>query len=485
LPPSPADSPSSELSRLLGKREPRLSTKPLRPLTPKTSRGYLFIQFCEDLGRPLLPWQEELAIRALELRPDGNYRFRTIIVQVARQNGKSEFSKLIALFKLFTDNVDLVLGVAQDVSIAKEVWEGALAIAQASEEMAQYITKPRYQNGEIHFGLVGGGRYKISAATRSAGRGLSVDHLTLDEIREHRDFLAWSALSKTTTARPNAQIWAISNAGDRFSVVLNQLRDAALNETDPTIGLFEWSAPDNCELDDPEAWAQANPALGYLISEETIRSSLATDPPAVFRTEVLCQRVDVLNAAVDPTAWEAGKDPLGDLSEARDAGKVALGFDLSPDGLHATLVAAGETASGKPRLEVVAAWSSTEEVRRELPALVARINPRSIAWLPAGPSAALAPILRALTNNVEIKGSAVGEACQQMADLVASRGLIHPGDPLLDAHVLNTQKFTSGDGWRFVRKGVGHVDAAYAGAAALYALLTEPEPTPVPRSQIF
>ncbi|MGW3992215.1 terminase [Amycolatopsis sp. NPDC004772] len=475
----------SGLSRLLGKREPRLFTKPLRPLTPQTSRGFLFIQFCEDLGRPLLPWQEELAIRALELRPDGSYRFRTVIVQVARQNGKSEFSKLIALFKLFTDNVDLVLGVAQDLSIAKEVWEGALAIATESEEMSQYLTKPRYANGEQYFGLVDGGRYKISAATRSAGRGLSVDHLTLDEIREHRDFLAWSALSKTTTARPNAQIWAISNAGDRFSVVLNQLRDAALNETDPTIGLFEWSAPPNCELDDPEAWAQANPSLGYLISEETIRSSLATDPPDVFRTEVLCQRVDVLNAAVDPSAWEATKDPLGDLSEARDAGKVALGFDLSPDGLHATLVAAGLTATGKPRLEVVDAWSSTEDLRRDLPALAARIKARAVGWLPAGPAAAVAPVLRALENQVEIKGSSVGEACQQMADLVATRGLIHPGDPLLDAHVENTQRFYSGDSWRFVRKGVGHVDAAYAAAAALYALLNEPEPIPLPRSQIF
>lgn len=468
---------------LYGRREPRLSTSPLRPLTPATSRGFVFIDFCEALGRPLLPWQEELAIRALELRPDGSYRFRTVIVQVARQNGKSEFSKLMALFKLFVDDVGLVLGVAQDLGIAKEVWEGALAIAQASDEFRPYLTKPRFTNGEQYFGITGGGRYRISAATRSAGRGLSVDHLTLDEIREHRDFSAWSALSKTTNARPNAQTWAISNAGDRFSVVLNQLRDSALNGRNETIGLFEWSAPDGAELDDRDGWAQANPALGHLISEETIQSALDTDPPAVFRTEVLCQQVDVLDAAVDPHSWAALADPVGDLSGMRD--HIVLGLDISPDSQHATLVAVGKPGVGRPRLEVVESWSSTDDLRRDLPGLLSRIKPRALAWLPAGPAAALAPTLRALPESVEIKGSAVGEACQQFADLVSTRGLVHPGDPLLDAHVTNTQRFFSGDSWRFVRKGVGHVDAAYAAAAAVYALFTEPEPAVIPRSQIF
>ena len=474
--------PSSETSTLFGKREPRLSTPSLRPLTPQTSRGFLFAEFCRELGRPLLPWQEELAIRALELNSDGSYRFRTVIVQVARQNGKSEFSKLLALFKLFSDGVELVLGVAQDLSIAKEVWEGSLAIAQDSKAMRGYLNKPRYANGEQFFSIKGGGRYKISAATRSAGRGLSVDHLTLDEIREHRNFDAWSALSKTTNARPNAQIWAISNAGDRFSVVLNQLRDAALAGIDPTIGLFEWSAPDDAALDDREAWAQACPALGYLISEETIRSALATDPPDVFRTEVLCQRVDVLDAAIDPGAWNSLADPLMNLADVKDS--VVLGLDVAPDGGHATLVAVGAKDENRPRIEVVEAWSSTEDLRRDLPGLIARIKPKAFAWLPSGPAGALAPMLRDLPGSVEIKGSAVGEACQGFADLVVSRGLVHPGDPLLDAHVTNTQKLHSGDSWKFVRRGVGHVDAAYAAAVALYAFFTEPGPPVLPKPMI-
>ena len=37
----------------------------------------------------LHPWQRWLLIHALELNPDRTFRFRTVIVEVARQNGKT------------------------------------------------------------------------------------------------------------------------------------------------------------------------------------------------------------------------------------------------------------------------------------------------------------------------------------------------------------------------------------------------------------
>lgn len=469
---------------VLGNREPRVFTPPLRPLTPETTRGYEVIEFARDvLQEPLLPWQEEVVLRALELRPDGRYRFKTVLVLVSRQNGKSHLSRVIALWKMYVDGARLVLGVAQDLSIAREVWQGAVDTAQSLAELRQEITDVRRVNGEQELKIASGARYKISAATRSAGRGLTVDHLTLDEIREHRNFDAWSALSKTTIARPNSQIWCISNAGDRESVVLNHLRDAALSSQDSSIGIFEWSAPDGCPLDDIEAWKAANPALGVTITLDAIRGALATDTPSTFRTEVLCQRVDALDAAIDAGAWESSHDPAGSMESLRD--QVVACLDVAPDGNHATLVAAASTGEGRTYVEVIEAWSSTEEVRHELPELLRRVNPRTFAWFPTGPAAALAPELRQIPNAVELTGAKVAEACQGFADLVHSRRVTHPGDPLLDAHVTSATKFTSGDGWRFVRRGVGHVDAAYAAAGAVYALHAVPVEAPAPRSKVF
>ncbi len=61
-----------------------------------------------------------------------------------------------------------------------------------------------------------------------------------------------------------------SNAGDAFSTVLNDLRERSLSYPPKTLGYYEWSAPQHCKIHDRKAWAMANPALGYLITEETL-----------------------------------------------------------------------------------------------------------------------------------------------------------------------------------------------------------------------
>jgi hypothetical protein len=343
-------------------------------------------------------------------------------------------------------------------------------------------------------------RYVIRATNRKAGRGLSIDELNIDELREQHDWKAWSAVSKTVMARPMAQIWVMSNAGDDDSVVLNQLRDAAGVKTgpdgvstlgearDPTIGIFEWSAPDGCELDDIDAIAQANPGLGHIIDISAIDSARGTDPPNVYRTEVLCQKVDQLDGAVDPVGWKACADPAGKMPKT---GLVAC-FDMAPDGAHCTLTAAVLLPDGRVRVAVVQAWKSADAARKgELQAALDTLKPAVVAWFPSGPAAAFAPILRPknlkpikvgdITRKmykgveyVELTGLQVSEACQGLADVVRARGIAHPDDPLINAHVIGATRLLSGDGWRFVRRGVGHCDAAYSVAGSAHVALTRP-----------
>lgn len=462
----------ARLHKITGKVEPRLFTEPLRPLSRKTSRGYEIIDFAELAGEPLLPWQKHAVIRAMELLTDGSYRFRVILILVARQNGKSQLKRTVSLWRLYMEPRSFILGCAQDVSLAREQWNYAQETILACPDLKNELAKVRNVNGDEQFMLSNGSRYKIAASNRKAGRGLSIDELNIDELREQRSWDAWSALSKTTMARHNSQIWCMSNAGDDESVVLNQLRDAALSGRDPSICLLEWSAADGCELDDEVAWAQANPGLGHTVSHAAIRSALGTDPPGVFRTEVLCQKVDQIDGAVDYNAWKACADPSGSLEGLK--GRVSCAFDIAPDGAHATLAAAAQLDDGRTRVEVVRAWTSTDQARDEMPELLDRIRPVSIAWYPTGPGAAFAPMLRPRAGSLEITGMKVAEACQGLADLVSARKIVHGAEALLDAHVSGAQKLPSGDGWRFTRRGgVGHVDAAYAAAGAIYVALTQ------------
>jgi phage terminase large subunit-like protein len=432
----------------------------------------------EMIGEPLLPWQRWAAIHALETVPGGAFRFRVVLVLVSRQNGKSHLGRAVTLWRMYIDGARLILGVAQDVSLAREQWQMCIDGINAAPDLAAELETVRRVNGDEQFRLTSGARYKIAASNRSAGRGLSIDQLNIDELREQRNWDAWSALSKTTMARHNSQIWCMSNAGDDESVVLNQLRDAALARRDPSIGIFEWSAPDGCELDDPKAWAQANPALGLTVSEAAIRSAMATDPPNVFRTEVLCQKVDQLDGAIDLAAWKACADPAGTMEGLRD--RIVLCFDVAPDGAHSTLAAAAQLDDGRARVEIVRAWKTTEAARTELPELIERIKPQAVVWYPTGPAAAFAPMLRpdprlhSRVQYVELTGMRVAEACQGLADLAATRRVVHNADPLLDSHVSAAQKMPAGDGWRFTRRGEGHVDAAYAAAGAVYVALVTP-----------
>jgi hypothetical protein len=486
---------------VLGATTPRLWTRPLVTgppgpcgclcaLTPSTSAGFQAVTFAERvLGLTLHPYQRWLLIHMLELRSPGRFRFKTLLILISRQNGKTWIVKVLALFFLYLRGRCLVLGAAQSLDIAKEAWSGAVELAQDVDDLADEIAPNgvRRANGDICLTLDSGSRYRITAATRSAGRGLSVDLLILDELREHRDWGAWGALSKTTTARPGSLIVGISNAGDDQSVVLNSLRGAALAEADDTLGLFEYSAPDGCALDDLDAIAQANPSLNHPngVSLGAILSALATDPPSVYRTETLCQRVDALDAAVDPAAWDACGDELApNLGAARE--RVAACLDVAMDSQHVTLCGAAVLEDGRVRVEVLGAWASTDAARSDLPLLLKRIRPAVFGWFPNGPAAALAADLRVGNPDaVELKGAAVTESCMELADLVVARKIQHPNDPLLNAHVGAATALRVSDGFRFVRRGTGHVDAAYAAAGAVRLALTLPPPVRRHRARIF
>lgn len=327
---------SSLLSRevgLLGSESARIFTPPLRDLTPETSKGFACIEFAEEiLEITLHPWQRWALIHALELKPDGAYRFRTVILLVARQNGKSTLLLVLALWRMYVDAAPLVIGTAQNLDIAEELWNTAVDIAEAIPELNELIAHVDKTNGKKALRLESGERYKVAAASRRGGRGLSGDLVLLDEVREHKNWDAWGAVTKTTMARRLAQVWAASNAGDLSSIVLRHLRSLAHRalgwpdgedgmvdvglavEADDSLGIMEWSAAPGRSVWDRDGWVEANPSLGYTVTDEAIAAAAATDPEPVFRTEVLCQFVNVMTSGPIPgDVWEGNRAPNGTI----------------------------------------------------------------------------------------------------------------------------------------------------------------------------
>jgi hypothetical protein len=398
-----------------GSEVPRVYTPPLRELTPETSLGFSVIEFAETvLLLTLLPWQKWLLIHMLELLPDNSLRFRTVIVLVARQNGKSTLSQVLGLWFMYVYGIALVLGTAQDLDTAEEVWEGAVNLATETDddenpvrpELHDLVDKVVQVNGKKALVLKTKKRWKVKAANRRAGRGLSGDVIFLDELREHQSWDAWGSITKTTIARAFALILCMSNAGDSTSIVLRHLRklghaavgdpdgivkadeedpyadeptDEELEEfdddaaelledleDDETLGIFEWSAKPGRSVHDRDGWCEANPSLGYTIQERTLASAAKTDPEWVFRTECLCQWPGgTLSGPFPPMTWEAGRwapDRPTD-TPPKIVGPLKACVVMSHDRKTTSIVVAGRREDGLPQVEVVAQRAGTAWVR--------------------------------------------------------------------------------------------------------------------------
>lgn len=518
----------------LGSETPRVFTPPLRELTPETSLGFAAVEFAQDVcGIDLFPWQAWLLIHSLEMAPgltvstmgergrlDPIFRFRKVIVLVARQNGKSTLSQVLSLFFLYVLGTDLVLGTAQDLDTAEEVWEGALDIIDETPELAALADKPIRNNGKKAIRLKSGERYKVKAANRRAGRGLSGDLILLDELREHQSWEAWGAITKTTMARPAAMIWALSNAGDATSVVLRYLRKSAHDslgdpdginaDDDPsallpvaddgagddapdiedlmetsadTLGLFEWSARPGCDVMDRDGWASANPSMGYGISERTLAGDAKDDPEWVFRTECLCQWSDgSLEGPFPPGAWEAGLwVPDQHPSELPPAivGPIAASVDVSTDRGRAHIAFAGHTADGRAQIELVASRAGTDWVAdwikkaAEKGADITGITGQSRG----APVSDLLPELEASGLKVfEWAGADLTGGTGKFFDAVRDNNFRHFPQPLVDvAAATAVPKITDGGAFLFDRRKSPVDIAPLQAFAGAYWLLNKPD----------
>ena len=462
---------------LLGRTEPRLYTKPLVTgrkgqcgcgcaLTPKTSLGFSCVDFARDvLGINLFAWQRWLLIHAMELRRDGRFRFRTVLVLVARQNGKTTLVEVKNLWKMFVLRVPLVINTAQNLDVSEESWDNGLAMVESIPELAAEMDgDPILRNGKKTLRLLGGSRWKVATASRKGGRGLSGDDVNLDELREHQTWDAWAAVTKTTLAvgkSPGRQVWAYSNAGDAKSIVLNDLQDkgraAAENPVaDSSLGFFEWSAPDRCPIDDESYWPQPNPSMGYEygLDIEALRAALGTDPEPVFRTECLCQRVDDMTPdwRVIPQALWASREIPRSYPEV-----PAFAVSAShPDADRYCIAVAGRVGD-RLAVQVLPAEDGAGWVIPRLKQLIETYSPCAVVMRDRGPTAALhAETVKAGILSVADGGPLVTPWVKESATAfrlfndAITKGepmlLGHFAQPELDAAVKAADRKAAGDG---------------------------------------
>lgn len=339
--------------RMMRKAEARKgSTHPrLAPPIPAKSLLPDFRTAADELGIKLMPWQEVAAryitaIRPVRGRPRADavpqWAFREVAIVVARQNGKSEL--LIPRIVMGLQRGESILHTAQNRDLPRKTFLRVASLIAGHDDTLSV----RRANGQEEIITASGGRYKVVAPNASS-RGETADLVLIDEVREQRDEELMDAMLPTITARPNAQIIYLSNAGDEESTVLNDLRRRGTDDPDPRLAYLEWSAGSDRDLSDVDGWSEANPALGYILPLETLEYFRANRPPNSFETEHLCRWVVTMRPRlVSDVAWQRCR---GVVEKPR---RPMLALSMDASGTRASAAIAWLQTDGTVGLRLIA-----------------------------------------------------------------------------------------------------------------------------------
>ncbi len=450
---------------IVGSPTPRIFSSPVKGAT---SRAPEVIAFAKSIGMTLMPWQIN-ALGDMLLVKDGNWVGKTIGLCVSRQNGKTELAKLRILAGIYLFGEKSIAMMSSNRNMAVTTFRQIHYLIQETPELFVKWEKTYATNGNERIRFKNGAEIIVVAATNEGARGLSVDFFFIDELRDIKPE-AWDAALYTTQAKPASQILAVSNAGDKGSTVLNQLREKGIEDKTPSLRWLEWSAHPSLKITDRKAWAQANPALGHTITAEILEHRIRTGDPNQVRTEMLTQWVDNLASPWPIGAWESCKVE----NMVFEAGaSTFFAMDISPSRRHAALVA-GQMVGDKVKLKCLQTWkaeASIDDLRMasEINEHIKRFRPKMLLfdrYTTAGVAARLAhtgvPVM-------EISGQLFASACDEMLAAMSHNRIEHGDEYELSESVNSCAMRTTDSGWRIVRrKSAGEVAAAIASAMVIW-----------------
>ena len=457
----------------MGKRKgstlPRLSNAPIKG----RSRIDEVLPWLESIGQELLPWQKHVLTDMLKVDKDGKFIRKTNLLLVSRQAGKTHLARIRILAGLYLFGEKSIIAMSSNRAMALDTFRKVCELVEDTPLLRTQLKQIRVANGQESLELLNGARYEIVAATRDGSRGKTADLLFVDEVREISEE-AWTAAKPITRARPNSQIFMTSNAGDAFSTVLNNLRTRALSYPPKTLGFWEYSAPDFCDIWDKDGWYQANPALGYLVDEETIAESVATSSVEATRTETLCQWISALRS---PWPHRAFEDLTVQELQIQPGRTTIFALDIAVTKRDASLVAAQLMDDGKIAVGVVAQFHSDAAVDElkiavEVHEWARKYKPRMICYDKYTAASVAERLSMSGQKMQDMSGQVFYQACGDLLDAIVNQRLIHNGQQsLIDSMNACAAKETDA-GWRIVRrKSAGDVTAAIGLAMCIHQIL--------------
>jgi phage terminase large subunit-like protein len=285
------------------------------------------------LGKPvrLLPFQRKFILEVYD-NPNGTSR---AYLSIARKNGKTGLIACLLLAHIVGPEAyqnSRIISGARSRRQAAEVFNYAAKMVWMSPELTK-LAKCTPSSKTI-LGYAKNVEYQAISAEAKTAHGGSPILAILDEVGQIKgptdDFV--EAIETSQGAyEGRAMLFAISTQAATDNDLFSRWIDDAETSKDPRIVSHVYTAPAECDLQDEDAWAAANPALGVFKAISDVRdfAQRAARQPVVessFRWLHLNQRIDASAPFVTPAVWKAcATNDLADF----DGLPVFGGLDLS------------------------------------------------------------------------------------------------------------------------------------------------------------
>jgi phage terminase large subunit-like protein len=251
---------------------------------------------------------------------------------------------------------------------------------------------------------------------------------------------------------------------------------------DPAFFMAWWEANPDANHRDREAWMEANPGFGDIVSEEDFESAIRRTPEAEFRTKRLNQWVSSQISWLPNGTWE----PLAD-EVAWDDEEIMLGFDGSFSGDATAIVGCTvpKDPDTKPHVFMVKAWEKRDgiddenwrvpiqEVEQTIIDFCASHKVREVACDPYRWQRSMEVLQDQGIPIVEYPSTSAKRmvtSCAKFFDYVTDGRMSHDGNPMLTRHLSNAVTKSDALGVRIVkenRNSSRRIDCAVAAILAL------------------
>ena len=473
---------TKSVKALRGATEPRVHT----PLLKGKTRAGEVLEMVERLKMDkLMPYQEFVLKQMLMVDKKDQYRVKTALLLISRQNGKSHLGRVRVIWGMFYGGEKKHIIMSSNRATALMTFREIAWIIESTPELKAMTKAVRYANGGERIELLNGATLDLVSDTRDSARGRTADFLWIDEVREISED-GYKAAIPVTRARSNAQTFLTSNAGDAFSTVLNGLVERAKDYPPETFGYYEYSAPQYCKIDISsdafwrEAVVPSNPALGYTVTKESIEEAIATAPIETTRTETLCQWIDSLQSPWPNGVLEETSDSTLEMSPGA---YTVFAFDVSPSRRNASLVAGQLLPDGRIGIGILQTWSSQVSVDDlkiavDIKAWSDTYRPRMVCFDKYATQSIADRLKQSGVMVEDVSGQQFYQACGDLLNGLVTHKVVHNGQEELIQQMNNCAAKVNDSAWRIIkRKSAGDISAPI-GLAMVVSKLMLPAPKP-------